>query len=121
MNCTEARDALLTADLGELKGRSASPLTAHIAGCATCTRTAAVIAQSTARLRRRRAMIARRNALLAIASAAAVVVLAARETRRAPRDLPRRVTLQPLPVVRHVSLEVGRGQQATVLKTNNPK
>jgi hypothetical protein len=52
------------------------------------------------------------------AAAAFAIVKAGRFSRRAE---PPRVSRSPLPVARTVSLEVGRGQQATVLKTADPK
>jgi predicted anti-sigma-YlaC factor YlaD len=129
MNCTQAREALLVADLAELRGETETPLAAHIGGCSDCRRLASVIAGGTAHLGSaiahrggRRARISRRAALLWFVPVAAAVVLAVSlNVRSSRRDAAPRVALDPLPVARTVSLEVGRGQRATVLKTADPK
>ena len=130
MNCKEAREAMLVAEAAELKGETETPLAAHVASCADCRRASSIIAGGTTQLglaiARRASRPARRVSrraiglvLVPLAAAAAFAVV---KSGRSPRDaeLPR-VSRSPLPVARTVSLEVGRGQQATVLKTADPK
>jgi hypothetical protein len=129
MNCTQAREALLVADLAELRGEAGTPLSAHVGACPDCRRAASMIADGTAHLgstivyrRGRRARVSRRAAVLwLVPVAAALVVAVSLNVRASRRDAPPRVSRDPLPVVRTVSLEVGRGQQVTVLKTADPK
>lgn len=47
MNCTEARELLLEADLVELRGEGLSPLARHLASCAECRRAAAHLLDTT--------------------------------------------------------------------------
>jgi hypothetical protein len=128
VKCTEAREAMLVADLGELRGEGETLLAAHLSGCAACRTIASAIADDTARVaalwavRQRAATrrLGRRFALLAslpIAAAAVIAVglIARHDTQVAP---PARVA--SLPVVRHVSLDVAPGQRATVIKTADP-
>jgi len=130
MNCTEAREAMLVAEPAELRGETETPLAAHVAGCADCRRASSMIAGGTTQLglaiARRASRPARRVSRRAIglvvvplAAAAAFAVVKAGPFSRHPE--PPRVSRSPLPVARTVSLEVGRGQQATVLKTADPK
>jgi hypothetical protein len=129
MNCTQAREALLVADLAELRGETETPLVAHIGGCADCRRAASMIAGGTAHLGSaiahrggRPTKFSRRAALLWFVPVAAAVVFGlSLNSRSSRRDVAPRVVLDPLPVARTVSLEVGRGQRATVLKTADPK
>jgi hypothetical protein len=130
MNCKEAREAMLVADPAELRGETETALAAHVAGCADCRRASATIVGGTAQLglaiarrapRPRRRVSRRTIGLVFVpvaAAAAFAVVSTGRFSRRAE---PPRVSRSPLPVARTVSLEVGRGQQATVLKTADPK
>ena len=130
MNCTEAREAMLAAEPAELRGMTETALAAHIAGCADCRRASAMIVAVTAQLgpaiarraSRPRRRVSRRVIGLVLVPIAAVAVFAiVKAGRSARRAEPPRVSLSPLPVARTVSLEVGRGQQATVLKTADPK
>ena len=128
MTCPEARRAMLVADPAELRGETETPLAAHIAGCADCRQAATMFAAGTAQLAvasANRAAIQRRRvsrstiglALVPVAAAAVfAAVLLTKSSRRVERP-----SLAPLPVARTVSLEVARGQQATVLKTADPK
>ena len=50
MNCTEAREALLVADLTELRGETGTPLVRHVGTCPDCRRAASLIANGTAHL-----------------------------------------------------------------------
>ncbi len=129
MNCIQAREAMLVGEPAELTGAMATPLALHIRGCADCARVAGTIAGATFQLGgmiARRAEVSRRRisrraigvTMVPVAAAAVfAVVLFGRSTRRVEP----RVSRTPLPVARTVSLEVGRGQQATVLKTADPK
>jgi len=128
MNCTEARDALLVADRAELRAESDTPLTTHVQTCAECRRLAAVILRGTEGLERstigrgkRRRQSVRRFALLAVLPIAAAVVVAVVINARSPGGASSPRTVSSLPVVRQVSLEVARGQHATVLRTADPK
>jgi len=129
MNCTEARDAMLVAELADLTGVTDTPLATHIAGCAECRRASAIIVGATrqvgvtiagrAKVAPRR--ISRRAIGVALVPVAAAAVFAVVLSGRFSRTAEPRVSLAPLPVARTVSLEVARGQQATVLKTADPK
>ena len=130
MNCTEAREAMLVADPAELRGETETALAVHVTSCADCRRAAATIVGVTTQLGlaiARREPRTRRRAsrrviglvFVPVAAAAVFAVMSAGGFSR--RAEPPRVSLSPLPVARTVSLEVGRGQQATVLKTADPK
>jgi hypothetical protein len=129
MNCTEAREALLVADLAELRGKAETPLGAHIGACPNCRRAASVIALGTAglgssivRRRSRGSRRSRRVVTLLVPLAAAMVLAVVLNGRRASvSEQPLRVAHDPLPVARTVSLEVKRGQRVTMLKTADPK
>jgi hypothetical protein len=129
MNCTEAREALLVADLNELRGETGTPLARHVGTCPECRRMASLIANGTAHLssavayrHRRRARLSRRSAVLWFVPVAAAVAFAVSLNARASKpDAPPHVSRDPLPVARTVSLEVGRGQHVTMLKTADPK
>jgi len=126
MTCTEARAAIEIADLAELQATRGSSLAEHLAECAECRALAAIVVRGTAWLsassaRRARATRAvRRVTAWSSVAAAATIVAALIVDRREPgvRPEPR---LASLPVAQHVSLEVARGQQATLLKTSDPK
>lgn len=128
MNCKEARNAMLVAEPAELTGEMETPLAAHLVACAECRRASTVIAGGTTQLglaiarrpSRTPRRVSRRSiglVLVPLAAAAVFAFLKAEGSSR--RAEPPRVS--PLPVARTVSLEVGRGQQATVLKTADPK
>ena len=133
MNCTEAREAMLVAEPADLTGATSTPLATHIADCADCRRASAIIAAATTQLGvaiAGRAMIAprrisRRAIGLAFVPVAAAAVFAALLPGRFSRTAEPRVSspraVSSLPVVRQVSLEVARGQHATVLRTADPK
>ena len=130
MNCTEAREAMLVAEPAELRGETDTALAAHVASCADCRRASAMIVGDTTQLglaiarraSRRRRRVSHRAIGFVLVPVAAVAVFAVLKTGRSARRVePPRVSLSPLPVARTVSLEVGRGQQATVLKTADPK
>jgi len=128
MICTEARAAIEVADLSELRASDTAPLTEHLRECAECRRLADVVLRGTANLmagsaRRARAHRSRARRITAWSSAAAAAtIVGALVLDRSESPTPaqqRRVA--SLPAARHVSLDVARGQQATVLKTSDPK
>ena len=127
MTCTEARDALLVADMAELRGESDTPLATHVQTCAECGRVASVILRGTAGLERsalgakRRRQTTDRFALLAVLPIAAAVVVAVAINARSPGQVSSPRAVSSLPVVRQVSVEVARGQHATVFRTADPK
>ena len=128
MTCTEARDAIDVADLSELRASNDSPLARHLRECAECRRVAGVVLRGTAALmlgsarreRTRRSRLRRVTAWSSVAAAATIVAVVATD-RHEPPPRPQPTRSASLPVARHVSLEVGKGQQATVLKTSDPK
>jgi hypothetical protein len=121
---------MLVADPAELRGETETALAAHVAGCADCRRASAMIVAGTTQLgfaiarrtpRARRPVSRRAIGLVLVPIAAVAVFAVVKAGRSARRAEPPRVSLSPLPVARTVSLEVGRGQQATMLKTADPK
>ena len=127
MNCNEARDAILVANLAELRAESDTPLATHVQACAECRRLASVILRGTTGLERstlgakRRRRTTDRFALLAVLPIAAAVVVAVAINARSQGQVSSPRAVSSLPVVRQVSLEVARGQHATVLRTADPK
>jgi hypothetical protein len=126
MNCNQARDAMLVAELAELRSRETStPLSAHLAECAVCRRRAASIANQTAGVaalvRRRvdtnRVRPVRRFVFIASLPIAAGLIIAVALTARQRPAVVREAASSSRPVVRNVSVDVTPGQQTTVLKT----
>jgi hypothetical protein len=128
MTCADARDAIEIAELSELRGDDDSPLAGHLRECAECRRLADVVLRGTSaltldsarRARTHRTRVRRVTAWSSVA-AAATIVAAVVVDRRQSTALPEPRRSASLPVARQVSLEVARGQQATVLKTSDPK
>ena len=126
MTCTEARDTIETADLADLRANDGR-LAEHLAECEDCRQLADVVVRGTTRLaadgaRRAhatRSRVRRVTTWSSVAAAAAIVGVVALN-RRDPATGPAPARVASLPVVRQVSLEVGPGQQATVLKTSDP-
>jgi hypothetical protein len=129
MNCDAARDALLTADPRALRGNaSETPLGAHLASCQKCHALAARLstdldvlsATVVARVRERRRPTIRRVALIAAipvaAAAVAMIALGARDETPAPAPAAARSAVSNM-----VSVDIARGQQATVIRTRDPK
>jgi hypothetical protein len=126
MTCTEARAAIETADLGDLRAND-DLLAEHLAGCDDCRELADVVVRGTTALAMttvRRSRVARtrvrRVMAWSSAAAAATIVAVLVVNRRDPAAQPQAARVGSLPAARQVSLEVGRGQQATVLKTSDP-
>ena len=123
MTCNEAREALLTADLRTMTADD--ELAIHVRGCAECgavfdtllARTTMLATTVRARSRRRRSIRALAAATLPIAAGVVAIVSFRFRSPTAASSRPRTTSL---PVVRHVSLTVERGQTATVLKTADP-
>jgi predicted secreted Zn-dependent protease len=132
MNCAEARDELLVADVNDLRQTAGTPLAAHLEACADCRRLASIIVRGTAGLavavtsRRAPGIIRRPFRRIALVStisltAAAAVLAIAIESRPPHRGVVATIPTTSLPVERQVSLDVSRGQRAAVLKTADPK
>jgi hypothetical protein len=127
MNCHEARDAMLVADLKDLRAGSPA-LGDHLETCPRCRGLAKGIAGDTALLgaqleRRthpvRRRINARRVAVLAsLPIAAAIVGAVALNVSRRPEPVVPSPSAKP--VIREVSLTVAPGQSAAVIKTPDP-
>lgn len=123
MNCVEAREAMLVAELDELRGRGDAPVAAHVAACVACRAAASkVIAQSgrlarlvDARSRRRRST--RRVAIVSSLPIAAAIVAGVVLRGRHERPIEHDVAITSLPAAQNVSVDVVPGQQTTVLKT----
>lgn len=128
MICADARNAMLTADLDELRGERGE-LASHLASCDDCARIASRLVRDTRRVgaavagRARRRDHLRRLALfaslpLAAAILAAVVLVRHRSTPPSVAAVtPPRVAK---PVARRVSVDVAKGQRATVINTVDP-
>jgi hypothetical protein len=127
MNCTEARDAMLVAELAELRARDAStPLSTHLADCSACRARAASIANQTAYMgalvaERRgtahRIRPIRRFVFIASLPVAAALIVAVVLNLRPRATVAPETASASRPVVRNVSVDVAPGQQTTVLKT----
>jgi predicted anti-sigma-YlaC factor YlaD len=136
MRCSEAGAAILTADRSELAPGGESPLSAHLRDCEPCRAAAAHVDAATALLAcavARRPPVsdegpasrwyARRRlvglAALPIAAAIIGLLVYARNDDVGPRAAP--VSRMAAPLSRAVvSVDVARGQTATVLKTRDP-
>lgn len=130
MNCYEAREAMLVADPMELRGdlEHATPLTTHLASCETCHECARRLSNDlgvlsmtvTARtgIESRRSGFRRVALIAAIPAAAAVVAFAAVLRVRSESPAPEGVQRTASNVV---SVDIARGQQATVIRTQDPK
>ena len=131
MTCTEAREALLTADLGEMGIEGDGALASHLTECTDCARVAAQIASHTSALAR---LVATRPAsgagtrddqrlrrtawrtALPIAAAIAGILLVRHQYAHSPLQSGSIVTTGT-----GVSVECKTGQTATVIPTTDPK
>jgi hypothetical protein len=122
MSCIEARDMMLVAEPSELRGRVDSAFTAHLGECSSCRSLASSLAGDMNVLSSRvRARATRRTVMLATVPIAAVLVVAV-TILATGRNQPATARLpgadRPANVV---SVDVGVGQRATVIKTADPK
>jgi len=121
MNCDEARELLLEAELVELRGEGDSPLARHVTACAGCRAMAAHILSQTAALhaaleRRpaaKRRFAWRRAVPVGLAAAAALALLLV------PRTKETRV-LPAAAVAPHEGV-VATASNVAVIQTQNPK
>ncbi len=122
MNCTEARDAMLDAEPSDLHTTTESPLALHLRECRACWTLAEALASDTDLLSSRvRARSRHRTLMLAALPVAAVLVAAvtlATSRGEKPTVAVRQSNDRPANVV---SVDVGVGQRATVIKTADPK
>lgn len=126
MNCHAARDAMLIADLNDLRA-SSSPLGAHLETCGRCRTLADGIARDTMAMgamlphrsvETRRRMTPRVALLVSLPIAAAIVgAIALNGVRRPELVVP---SPSAKSVAREVSLTVAPGQHAAVIKTPDP-
>ena len=121
MTCDDARDAMMTAEPGELLGVGDGVLAAHLAGCPACAKEARTLRSVLPRLSERVNRRGRRRAAIVVGvpAAAAAVVLGVFIARPGGDD-GRIVARAPIPA-NVVSVDVKAGQHATVLKTSDPK
>ncbi len=123
MNCAQARDEMLVAELAELRGDGV--LGVHLETCVPCRRLADAVLEDSQRLaavvapRRQRGVSRGRIAILAALPIAAGIVAAFAVSAKRPEVVPPKRT-SSLPVAEHVSLTVAPGQAATLLKTADP-
>jgi hypothetical protein len=123
MNCSQARDEMLVAELAELEGGGA--LGVHLERCASCRRLADAVLSDSRRLadvvvaRRPRGVSRTRIAVVAALPIAAGIVIAFAVSAKRPDVVPPK-RMSTLPVAKHVSLTVAPGQTAAVLKTADP-
>jgi hypothetical protein len=131
MRCSDAREAMLTADREELRAVGDGALATHLRACSACSVVAGRIDAATTSLA---GIVAARGAgpahrwsparlagIAALPIAAAVIgVLALRDRTEQPSAAatPERSTARASHGV--VSVDVARGQTATVIKTRDP-
>jgi len=135
MNCTEARDAMLVAEFDDLSGRGEPTLAEHMEACDECRATATRMIHelgalaAAVRARRhpsQRATVVGRIALVAALPIAAGLFVALRLATTASGPSSERLnagaSATPSPVASTgVTVDVSPGQQATVIKTRDPK
>ena len=137
MTCSDARDAMLIAERSALRGDDDSGLSQHIQECLSCRRLAAMIESETAVLaaavgpreaanqdsRSRNRQRTRNAILVTVLPIAATIAMAAVLQRRGEAD--NHVQATPLSAnerlgMNAVSVDVERGQTATVIRTKDP-
>jgi len=124
MNCIEARQAMRVAEPAEFRAQGAggSELAAHLGECQACRSLAHALARDLDRLSSRIRARSRRRTLMLAALPVAAVLVAAVAVVRNRVERPTAAWLphndRPASVV---SVDVGVGQQATVIKTADPK
>ncbi len=136
MTCTEAYEAILEADPGELSGNGDGPLTSHLSGCRRCQQLARAVLDEEADLGRTLVETVpspnldeilegrmhrsprRRNAWGKVAPVAAAASLVGIFFTREPQ-LPGPLYTPP-PASVGMDVQAPEGQNVAVLKTNNP-
>ena len=138
MTCSDARAAMLVAERSELRGSGDSSLARHLGECEPCRRRAAAIendtamlaaalaargsaragAKSVARQRARRAILV---TALPIAATIALAAVLQRRDGLVDRNLGIDVSAKDRIATNIVSVDVERGQTATVIRTKDPK
>ena len=122
MTCAEARQAMLVADMAELRAGGSSDLSIHLGDCARCAALARALAGDLGHLSSRLARRARRRAMtLAALPIAAVLVAAVAVATKRARQTEAIVTPRTDRPASIVSVRVGAGQQAAVIRTADPK
>lgn len=136
MTCADARAAMLVAERSELRGSGDSSLARHLGECESCRRLAAAIENETAMLAATLASgsgtrvaaksVARQRARLAVLVtalpiAATIALAAVLQRRDGVIDRNRGVSSQERIATNIVSVDVERGQTATVIRTRDPK
>lgn len=133
MNCTEAYDAILEAELEELRGQGEGDLARHLRECAACRATARRVLEAlgaldlalegedaavpTARTGRVRLVQTRRVAAVGLLAAAAAVAILVRRPQAPERA---RITARPVASVA-VEVDVSTStRQVAVLSTADP-
>jgi len=129
MTCADARNAMLTADLDELRGERGE-LASHLATCDDCARIASQLVSDTRSVGAAVAVRARRRAhlrnlaffaSLPLAAAVVAAVVLARHRSVPPSVVTATVAPRVAkPVARNVSVDVAKGQRATVINTVDP-
>jgi hypothetical protein len=136
MTCTDARAAMLVAERSELRGSGDSSLARHLGECESCRRLAAAIENETAMLAATLASrggtrvaaksVAGQRARLAVLVtalpiAATIALAAVLQRRDGVIDRNQGVSTQERIATNIVSVDVERGQTATVIRTRDPK
>lgn len=127
MNCNEAREAMLTAELDELDAMSDSTLGRHLESCAVCHRLARTLsldldrlsATVTDRAATRVRTIRRATALGAAIAAAAIIISVVPQLYRGDGPQPARDPRAH--VAGAVSVDIAPGQRTAVFATKDPK
>ena len=129
MICADARNAMLTADLDELRGERGE-LASHLRSCDDCARVASRLVSDTrcvgvavAMRARRRAHLRKLAVFASLPLAAAIVagvVLARHRSAQANLVAATVAPRSAKPVARRVSVDVAKGQRATVINTVDP-
>jgi len=129
MICADARNAMLTADLEELRAERGE-LANHLRSCGDCARIASRLIVDTRRVSaavivraRRRAHLRTLAVLASLPLAAALVAsvaLVRHRSRRAPVLVEAVAPRSARPVARRISVDVAKGQHAAVINTVDP-
>ena len=122
MNCSQAREAMLVAEPAELHALGESALAAHLRECDACRSRARALTVDLDRLSSRiQARSRRRTFLLAALPVAAVLVATVTLVPKRAEQSPVAAHPRSERPANVVSVDVAVGQQATVIKTADPK